>query len=568
MKRLFRIFLALVITVLVVRWLLPDSPHVEPNSVLVVDVGGHYVEGAQPPLLARVLGQDEAPLGALLGPLAMARRDDRLAGVALRIRNLEIGWAKAQDIRDAIVRLREGGRKTVAYLELESFSSNLEYYVASAADEVIVSPATRAALVGLAGEYLFLGGLFEELGIDFEVERVGRFKTAADTLAGTEMSDAHREMASALLDSIDAQFVSGIARARGLEEEFVRRAIDVAPAQPDELLHWKLIDAVAPFRDVPERIGPGPTIEAAVYAGVDPESAGFEPAATFAVVYGTGNVVTGRGRTTPAGNRVLASETISQALEDAAESEEVEAILFRIDSPGGSALASDLVWEAAARAREAGKPLIASFSDVAASGGYYVAAGADAIVAQPGTLTGSIGVFVLRPVLGEALDKLGIGVETLTRGAHADLQLSSRPLSPASRARLREEVESIYALFVERVATGRPLDAEGVDAVARGRVWTGAQAAERGLVDELGGLRTAVDRALVLTGHEADADVTLLPFPRPRSLPEQLAEALGAAARASLGEPLVPWTRRFEPWLRAAREREISALLPFSFEIR
>ena len=571
MKRLFRIVLVLVITVLVVRWLWPDGVDIEPGSVLVVDVGGGYVEGAQPPLLARLMGEREKPLGALLGPLALARRDDRLAGVVLRIRGLEVGWAKAQEIRDAIQRLSAAGRKTVAHLEIESFSANLEYYVASAADEVVVGPASRAALVGLAGEYLFLGGLFEKLGIDFEVERIGRFKTAADTLAGREMSDAHREMAEALLDSLDAQFVGGIASARGLNEEFVRRAIDSAPAAPDELLGWKLVDAVASFEDVPARIGDGPVVEARDYAQIDPASAGFAPAATLAVIYGSGGVVTGEGRSTPTGNRVLASETISKALEAAAESDEVEAILFRIDSPGGSALASDLVWEAVGRAQQAGKPVIASFSDVAASGGYYVAAGADAIVAQPGTLTGSIGVFVLRPVLGQALGKLGIGVETLTRGAYADLQLASQPLSPSSRERLRAEVKSVYDLFVERVAAGRPLDAEGVDAVARGRVWTGAQAAERGLVDELGGLRTAVSRALVLTGHDADADVTLMPFPRPRSVPEQLAEALGLAVRSAAQAPLAPlpeWTARLEPWLRAARGREISALLPFPIAVR
>src|SRR6185503_1455436 len=176
----------------------------------------------------------------------------------------------------------------------------------------------------------------------------------------------------------------------------------------------------------------------------------------------------------------------------AADDPGISAILFRIDSPGGSAFASDVVWNATQRARAKGKPLIASFSDVAASGGYYVAAGADAIVASPGTITGSIGVLAVRPVLAGLLAKLEIGAEAITRGAHADLQLTSRPLSPASRERLRREVDSFYALFVKRVADGRKLDPPGVDEVGRGRVWTGAQAVERGLVDELGGLREAV----------------------------------------------------------------------------
>ena len=568
MKRLFRVLIALVITLIVVRWLWPDSLQVATGSVLVVEMGGTYVEGAESPLLARLFGAEERPLGSLLGPLALARRDDRLAGVVLRIRDLDLGWAKAQDLRDAIARLREAGRKTVAHLELESFSANLEYYIACAADEVVVSPASRAALVGLAGEYLFLGGLFEKLGIEFEVERVGRFKTAADSLAGREMSDAHREMAESLLDSIDVHFRSGIAESRELEPDWVKRAVDAAPSSAQELLEWRLADAVLPFSEVAARVGPGERIELADYAGIDPASAGFEPAATFAVVYGSGGVVTGDGGSGPSGAPVIASDTIAQALEEASESEEVEAILLRIDSPGGSALASDLIWQAAARARESGKPVVASFSDVAASGGYYLAAGADAIVAQPASITGSIGVYVLRPVLADALEKLGIGVETLTRGAHAELQLASRPLSPASRERLRQEVEGIYELFVERVAAGRPLDAGAVDAVARGRVWTGSQAAERGLVDELGGLRTAVEKALVLTGHEVDADVTLISFPRPRPLAQQLAELLGFSARRAEAGPFSEWSRRLDPWLRAARGREVSALLPFSVLIR
>jgi len=228
-----------------------------------------------------------------------------------------------------------------------------------------------------------------------------------------------------------------------------------------------------------------------------------------------------------------------------------------------------VVWSAAQRARAKGKPLIASFSDVAASGGYYVAAGADAIVASPATLTGSIGVFVLRPVIGGLLEKLQIGVEAITRGAHADLQLASRPLTPESRARLRREVYSVYELFVKRVAAGRPLDVPGVDAVGRGRVWTGAQAVERGLVDELGGLRAAVAAAKVKLKLDPNADVALVPYPPPRPLAEQIGEMFGQLRiSAQAPHPLAEWLRPVETWLSAAADRQVLALLPFSVEIR
>ncbi|TMA34693.1 MAG: signal peptide peptidase SppA [Deltaproteobacteria bacterium] len=571
MKRLRRVLFALIALFAIAWWLSPKGPKIEPNSVLAVDIEGSYVESAEPPLIQRLTSAPPRPFASLLSDLALAERDPRLAAVVLRVRSLEIGWAKAQELRNAIARLGEHGRRTIAYLEVESFGGNLEYYVASAAQEVFVSEASRVPLIGLAGEFLFFGGLFEKLGIGLEVERVGQYKSAAETFAGRSMSDATREMETALLDSLDAQFVSGIAKSRSLTPEAVRAAIDAAPAEPGELEKLGLVDGTLRFDEVVARAGGGPLVMDDVYQRVDPASVGFAPVATFALVYGSGMVTSGEGFASPAGGPVLASATVSKALEDAANDPEIAAIVFRIDSPGGSSLAADVVWDAARHAREKGKPLVASFSDVAASGGYYVAAGADAIVASPATLTGSIGVFALKPVLGGLLAKLEIGVEAITRGAHADLQLASRPLTPESRARMRHEVDSIYELFVKRVADGRKLDAQAVDAVGRGRVWTGAQAAERGLVDELGGLHEAVVRAKVQAKLDPDADVALVPYPPPRPLAEQIGEMFGQLhARAEAQRPLAAWLRPLERWLEAAAaaDRSVLAMLPFSIEIR
>lgn len=530
------IVLGLALVVLTLR-MTAGGPHIEPESTLVIDLAGSYVEAQQPPFFSRLLGESSCPFVALLSTLAFAERDDRLNTVVMRIRPLEIGWGKAQEIRNAMGRLRGAGRKVVAYLELAAFSANREYYIASAADEVYVPPGANVPLLGLAGEYLFLGGLWKKLGVEIEVARVGKYKSAVETFAGEGMSAASREMANSLLDSTYQQFVAGIAEGRGMTADEVLAAIDAGPVLGEELRERGLIDGIEHVESLLERLG-GPVVEHSVYAKADPESVGFDPVAQVALIYGTGTVVMGKGSLSPRGNPVLASETVSKALREAAENPEIDAILFRIDSPGGSSLASEMVWEALRDARGSGKPIIASFSDVAASGGYYVASAADEIVASPGVLTGSIGVFALRPVLGGLLDKVGIKVEALTRGRHADFQLSARPLSAGAEERLQSLVDDTYHLFVERVAEGRAMDPKAVEEVAQGRVWTGAQALEVGLLDELGGLHAAVERVKARLDLSPDDDVVLVPYPEPRSLPEQLVDLLqGRVAKALTSRP-------------------------------
>ncbi|MEE8580756.1 MAG: signal peptide peptidase SppA [Myxococcota bacterium] len=527
-------FIAFVLIALAL-WLQPrGGPEVSAGSTLLVELSGDFVEAPESSFLARILGGARRPFASLLSIFALAERDPRLSAVVLRIRSLGIGWGKAQEMRDAIGRLRKAGKKTVAFLDLADLSVSREYYVASAAEEIYAAPGAIVPLVGLAAEYFFLGGMWEKVGVTIEAERIGRYKSAVESIRGFEMSEAHREMANAILDSIDAQFVGGIAVGRGMSEAAVRSAIDTGPARLDELVALGLLDGVSHLDELPEM--QGAVIKGKHYAEVDPASVGFEAVAQFALVYGTGNVVPGDDKLSPRGSPVFASERVSRALLDAAEDSKIAAIIFRIDSPGGSALASEEIWRAVQRVKESGKPLIASFSDVAASGAYYAAAGADGIVASPGVLTGSIGVFILRPMIGELLGKVGIGVESLTRGRHADLLLSTGPLSPGARERTRSVVKSTYELFVDRVAKGRGLTPERVDELGQGRVWTGARAVELGLVDELGGLRSAVDRAKRALGLEEDVGVLLLPYPPPGGLADELRDLLeGGLARSLSG---------------------------------
>lgn len=576
MRKLRRVIVVLVVLALVVAVLRSSfgrGPGVRPGSLLVVDLEGEYVNEPAVPLLDRLTGRERHPLPQLLSDLRKAERDTRISNVLFRVRGVQLGWGKAQELRDAIASLRESGHHTIAYLEVESFSGNLEYYLASAADEVWMAPGTRAPLVGLAAEYFFLGGFFEKLGVQVEVERIGRFKTAADMFSAKGMSDAFQEMSNSLLDSIDGQFVSGIAERRKLSEDEVRAAIDAAPMSPAEFQARKLIDGVAFEDELIQRLGDPPQVEEGSYAAVDPKSVGFQPVATLAVVFGTGGVVSGKDGG-GSGRSQLASQTISKALLDAADDSSVKAIVFRVDSPGGSALASDVIWRATQEARKKGKPLVVSMSDVAASGGYYVSCGADAVVAEPGTLTGSIGVFVLRPVLAGLLDKLGIGYASLQRGAHADVLLGTKPLDPDTRARLAADVKSVYDLFVERVAEGRKLPAAQVDAIGQGRVWTGEQAVKLGLVDAVGGLRTAVDLAKEKAGLGRKADVILRSYPAPKPLAEQIRDALQGTAARALDErawaelPLPAGVREIAGWLASVPEGAPVLLPPASIRIR
>jgi protease-4 len=567
MRRLRRFALVAVLIGLAAWLLLPSSgPRIAQGSVLLLDVGGDYVEAVEPPFWSRLFGGGRRPFAGILSEISKAQRDDRLAAVVVRIRSLGVEWGMAAELREAIAELA-AKRHTVAYLEVGSIAANREYFVATGAPEIVVAPGATSPLVGLAAEFVFLGGLWEKLGAGVETIGKGEYKSAAEILAGTKMSPAHREMATAILDSTYEHFVDAIASSRELTPEFVLGVIDSAPVAPEELRGLGLVDRVAFLDETLAGLGKGPVVMADEYRAVDPKSVGFDPVARFALVYGTGNVVMGESDPTARSPR-LASDDVSKALEDAAKDPEIAAIIFRVDSPGGSPLAADLVWRAAARAKEAGKPLIASVSNVAASGGYYVLAGADEILASPSSLVGSIGVFVVRPVFGGLLDKLGIGYEAMTRGQYADILVATRPLSEGGRERMVAELDAIYDTFLDRVAGGRGLSREQVHAVGRGRVWTGSQAVDVGLVDSLGGLRAAVRRAKERAGIDPAADVALVPYPEPRSVFEQLLqETLQPAALAAV--PRLPaLLQQLEPLVGAWAEDEPLALPPFLVRIR
>lgn len=543
-------------------WKLGGPPSIAKGSTLVVELSGSYVEAPETPFFGQLLGLQRHSLLGTLSELRKAERDDRIGHVLLVVRNLQIGWAKAQELRDAIRALRDAGRHPIAYLEVEGFGANRDYYVASAAEKLYLAPGSGAPLIGLAEEHWFLGGLWDYLGVTVQVAQAGNYKGAADSIAGHAMNEFYREQSNRLLDAFDGLFVGGIAEARGISVETVRKVIASAPSRPEVLEELKLIDGVRTRAALIGELGADTIVEADAYAAVDAASLGFDPRATFALIYGSGTIQTGHGSMSRTGQPIFASESAIEALQDAAADDAIRAIVLRIDSPGGGAFPSEQIWQAIRQARKK-KPIVASFSDYAASGGYYLASATDAIVAQPGTLTGSIGVFAVRPSLHGLLERFGVNIATLDRAPHAEINLMTPELSPDTRDWLQADVDDTYQRFLARVAEGRNRDVAEIDAIAGGRVWNGEQAVTRGLVDVLGGLRAAVAKAKEKVGIAAEADVALAVYPPPKPLAEQIREALRVDIAQNVAAAL-PWSEAFasvESWLDAI-QGEGSVLAP------
>lgn len=530
--RRFVLFSLVVVSVLVVMALFADrSVPVQAGSQLVVTISGQYVESDQPPLLSRLFDDGGRPFLSLLSVLKLAERDDRIDRVVLRIRDTSMGWGKASELRNAISRLRAAGRHTVALLETESVVVNRAYFIATAADEVHVVPGALVPLLGLSAEYVYFGDMWDEFGIEIQATRVGRYKSAVETFANNGMSDASREMYNALLDGAQQRFVAAIAEGRALPEARVEEIIDEGLVTPSELLERGMIDGVHHLPDLVDE--DAPLLLAADYAGANPAETGFDPQHTVALVYGSGLVVSGEASRSSSGAPVFASERVVRALEDAAADPSVEGIVLRLDSPGGSPLAAEAMWNAVRRVREQGIPVVASVSDVAASAAYYIASAADEIVLAPGALTGSIGVFSLYPVFEKLMERWGIESETLTRGRHAQFLSATSVPSAGARERLQRITDEVYRLFVERVAEGRGLETGQVDTVGQGRVWNARQAIEIGLADELGGVREAVDVLLRRLGHEEGSDVSLITYPAPPTLADEIAQLIQSGSFAT-----------------------------------
>jgi len=439
-----------------------------------------------------------------------------------------VGWGKAEEIRDAIADFRSSGKPVYAFLEI---GMNKEYYIASACDKIYLAPPGELFITGLAADVMFFRGSLDKLGVYPDIFQIGKYKSVGDTFTRKDMSDAHREFMNSLLDDLFNRYVEAIATGRGKTGDQVRAIIDDAPYGAAKAKEVGLIDGSEYRDDLEKQIktslgyketDPLRIVKSSQYSEVAPESLGLNEGEKIAVIYATGDIGSGQSENSPTGNQSIGSDTLSKAINDAREDKTIKAIVIRVDSPGGSGLASDVIWHAVDAAKQK-KPVVISMGDVAASGGYYISASASKIIAQPSTITGSIGVVAGKPVMRGFYDWLGISNEYILRGKNAGIFRETEKFNDDERAKFEDWIKTTYYNdFIPKVAKGRNKDAAYVDSVGQGRVWTGFQGKERGLVDEFGGLDRAVEVAKDLAKIPKDKGVQRVILPYPRTFLQEL----------------------------------------------
>ena len=503
------------------------EPHVSGNSALVLKVSGDLQEIEPGGVFAPIF---EAPptVRNLVDSLRKAKVDRRVTSVIIRPTSSAALWGKVQEVRDAIVDFRSSGKPIIAHLE---FGGEQEYFLASACDKIFLMPTATLDLTGIASYELFLRGTLDKIGAFPDVLHVGEYKTAANTFTEHTYTPSHREMAQSLNTNLYEQLVRAIAEARHKTAQEVRTLIDHGPYLPEDAIRAGLIDDVAYEDEIDDKVtlGQGTVKYLSMndYRKVPLRSMGLNKGPRIAVVYAAGVITSGESSYEATTGQSIGSDTMVEHLRKVRADKSIKAVVLRVDSPGGSAIASDVIWREVMLTRDR-KPVIASMSDVAASGGYYISMPAHKIVAQPATLTGSIGVVMIKFAIGGTLEKLGMNMERVTNGKYADLWAPDRPFTPEERKKIEESMHATYETFVEKAAAGRKTTPERIDSIAQGRVWTGVQAKEHGLVDELGGLDRALELAKKAAGIEEKSEVELVIYPQRRSFYDLVQDPFGA----------------------------------------
>ncbi len=456
-------------------------------------------------------------LRAFVQALDRAADDTSVRGVVLRIGPSDAGWARLGELRQAIARFRRSGKPVYAHLES---AGNAEYYLATACDRIFAVPSGILDVSGLATEVTFFAGTFEKLGVQAQFVGVGKYKNAPNQYTERGFTEPHREQMEALVGALYEQYLSAIAAGRHKSRAEAQALVDGGPYDARQALAAGLVDELVYADEIAARFKDASRLTVGRYLRSGGPSA-FDNRPRLALIYVVGEIASGESSRGGLGGDVAGSDTIVAAIRKAREDDGVRALVVRVDSPGGSGVASDVVWREL-RLTAARKPVVASMGDLAASGGYYVAMGADAIVAEPGTITGSIGVFGGKFSLRGLYDKVGLSKEIVARGRNAALFTDYRPWTEDERAHVHGLMAAFYREFVSKVAERRGRSYEEIDAVAQGRVWSGSEAATRGLVDRLGGLEEAVALAKERAHIAAGEEVALQVLPEPRGFWELL----------------------------------------------
>lgn len=549
----------------------PSAPSIANDSVLEIYLSGDLPEHVSEDVsFASLQGRTPVTLLTVLKAIETAAQDNRVSALEIELDGLQVGWAKAQEVRWAIEQFRESGKPVYAYL---INAGTIDYYVASAADDLRSPPESVLDVKGLRAEVAFYKDLFDKLGVDVEMERIGKFKSAAEPYSRSSMSDEFRQVLDAMLDEYMKQFLEGVAQQRNKTTAELRALLDEGPFLPNRAVESGLIDGLT-YPDEQDELMRNALVvdelkKVTLGEYVRSGAIKLEPSSTnrIAVLYGVGSILRSSGGVF-GGDSVLSSDDFNETVRRLRDDESIDAVVLRIDSPGGDAIASDDMWREL-NLLAAEKPIVVSMSDVAASGGYYMAMIGDApVLAYPGTVTGSIGVFFGKVNLRGLYDKIGLKKEILTRGRFAAIDSDYLPLGEAERGKLREGIEHIYHGFVSKVADARGKEYDAIHEVAQGHVWLGAQALENGLVDELGGFERAISLAKERAGIKEDETVSLVIYPKTKTLVDILLED-GSYPQAKLSFDALDL-------LKSAADRNLPALLhggmlavtPYAFSVR
>ncbi len=490
-------------------------PSVKSHSYLEIPLSGELQEKSSPDFLMSFFG--------ITPPLSMydiwfnfqkAKKDSRIQAILLRMGYLQCGWAKVNELRDLVLDFRKTGKKVYAVFE-EAVDADKEYFLATACDRIIFLPSGMMFVNGIGGYIPFFKKGLDKLGVEFEVEHIEKYKTAMNEFTEEGFTPSHREMMESLYGDIYSHYVKKVAEARGKSEEDIMALIDRGLFQGPKAVEAGLVDDLL-YEDELQNVLQAngrkySRISHQEYSKIKPSSLGLNRGKKIALIYGMGQIITGEGVF-----QMMGSSSVARWLRNARRDPSIQAVIFRVDSPGGSAVGSDVIWrEVFLTKRE--KPIIVSMSDLAGSGGYWVAMSAHRIIAQPQTWTGSIGVVWGKPNLKGLYEKLGVTAERMTFGDKADIFSTFREWTEEERELIKDEMLWTYDQFLTKVAEGRKISKEDVDKIGKGRVWTGSQAKELGLVDEIGGLSTAIELAKDLAGIPAGDQVRLVVEPKKKA---------------------------------------------------
>jgi len=549
---LIGIILALEVVGIIVAAL---SKRISPHTVLTVRIEGEIPEQAPRNPFAELVAGRETTFTDIVEGLERARTDPRITGVEMHITESGMNMAKLQDLRGRIQELNRAGKFSVAYLE---FATNRSYYLASACQRVFLLPSSDLYVRGMMASSTFFRGALDKLGVYPDLYHIGDYKNATNVYTEKKYTQAHREATQSLVEDWYHEFLRGVAEGRGMRPEEAEAAIQRGPFTSQEALAARLVDKLAyadEARDFVEQKNHGSHNRLSLREYL--RRTEREGRSKLAIIYATGMILPGRSGNDPFGGSVIGSDTIAEQFRRARDDSSIKAVVLRVDSPGGVSFSSEAIRREVEMTKRS-KPVVASMSDVAASGGYWISMSADKIVAEPGTLTGSIGVVTGKFNLRGLYDKLGLSKDYVATTENSTLEWPYQNFTPAQRQSVEKTMRDVYENFLRGVAEGRHMDVKAVDKIGQGRVWTGERAWKLGLVDELGGFHAAIARARELAKIPSSEKVGLVYLPPPKSFFDAVFELLGDARAASPAAALGQWLGQIESLAR----QPVWALLP------